>query len=186
MNKLIFGMDYLNIVQGYGSGWTHGKQLDYPIDVMGKDTAGRDFFSCPCDSMTVKRIYGVGGNGVNTIWLTSDSPVDLANGNTSTVTIMFTHPEDDDLSKLKVGQTFKRGEKMFREGNDGYKQGLSTGNHLHISVALGNFVSPYGWYQNKNGAWDICGKPIKPEDAFFISKETRIINNFGLKFKLAE
>lgn len=184
MNKLIFGMDYLNIVQSYDGKFTHYKQMDYPIDVMGRDSAGRDWFWCPCDQVTVKRVYGVGTQGVNTVWVESDTPVDLADGTCDIVTIMFVHPEDDDMSRLKVGQCFCRGERMFREGNDGSKLGLSTGNHLHISVAKGKFVPPYGWYQNKNGAWDILGKPIKPEQSFYVDQtKTKVINTCGLNFK---
>lgn len=183
-NYLIYPTKIMSITQNYTDNFSHkpnsdGKPIyDYPIDENCGST-GRDYFYCPCDEVEIKRIYGVGSSGANTIWLQSTSKVVFANGEEDYCTILVTHPNDDTLKPLKVGETFKRKEKMFLEGKDGN----ATGNHFHISVAKGKFV-PTGWKKNNLGAWCITGKPIKPEEAFFIDREfTTIKKTAGLKFK---
>lgn len=183
-NYLIYPTKIMSITQNYTDNFSHkpnstGKPIyDYPIDENCGST-GRDYFYCPCDEITIKRIYGVGASGANTIWLQSTSKVVFANGEEDYCTILVTHPNDDTLKSLKVGQTFKRKEKMFLEGKDGN----ATGNHFHISVSKGKFVYS-GWKKNNLNAWCITGKPIKPEEAFFIDREfTTIKKTAGLKFK---
>ena len=183
-NYLIYPTKIMSITQNYSDNFSHkpnstGKPIyDYPIDE-NCGTTGRDYFYCPCDEVEIKRIYGVGSSGANTIWLQSTSKVVFANGEEDYCTILVTHPNDDTLKSLKVGQTFKRKEKMFLEGKDGN----ATGNHFHISVSKGKFVYS-GWKKNNLGAWCITGKPIKPEEAFFIDREfTTIKKTAGLKFK---
>lgn len=183
-NYLIYPTKIMSITQNYSDNFSHkpnstGKPIyDYPIDE-NCGTTGRDYFCCPCDEVEIKRIYGVGSSGANTIWLQSTSKVVFANGEEDYCTILVTHPNDDTLKPLKVGQTFKRKEKMFLEGKDGN----ATGNHFHISVSKGKFVYS-GWKKNNLNAWCITGKPIKPEEAFFIDREfTTIKKTAGLKFK---
>ena len=97
------------------------------------------------------------------------------------VTIMVIHPNDDTLSKLKEGQKFKRGEKMFLEGNDGN----ATGYHFHISAATGKFTGS-GWTQNSKSSWVLSttGKTIKPEQAFWVDDTfTTIKSAGGITFK---
>ena len=182
-NYLIYPTKEMRITQSYKGSYSHsgnynGKPADYPIDEACSGT-GRDYMYCPCDSMVVKRIYGVGGGGTNTIWLESTEKVVMPCG-TDYVTIMVIHPMDDDLSKLKVGQVFKRGEKMFREGTDGN----ATGNHFHMSVGKGKYRN--GWTQNTKGKWviDTASGAITPEQAFYIDKEfTKVSNKASLSFK---
>ena len=183
-NYLIYPTKIMSITQNYSDNFSHkpnstGKPIyDYPIDENCGST-GRDYFYCPCDEITIKRIYGVGSSGANTIWLQSTSKVVFADNTEDYCTILVTHPNDDTLKPLKVGQTFKRKEKMFLEGKDGN----ATGNHFHISVSKGKFVYS-GWKKNNLGAWCITGKPIKPEEAFFIDREfTTIKKTNGLTFK---
>ena len=183
-NYLIYPTKIMSITQNYADNFSHkpnstGKPIyDYPIDENCGST-GRDYFYCPCDEIVIKRIYGVGSSGANTIWLQSTSKVVFANGEEDYCTILVTHPNDDTLKSLKVGQTFKRKEKMFLEGKDGN----ATGNHFHISVSKGKFVYS-GWKKNNLGAWCITGKPVKPEDAFFVDLEfTTIKKTNGLTFK---
>lgn len=183
-NYLIYPTKIMSITQNYADNFSHkpnsdGKPIyDYPIDE-NCGTTGRDYFCCPCDEVEIKRIYGVGASGANTIWLQSTNKVVFANGEEDYCTILVTHPNDDTLKSLKVGQTFKRKEKMFLEGKDGN----ATGNHFHISVSKGKFVYS-GWKKNNLNAWCITGKPIKPEEAFFIDREfTTIKKTAGLKFK---
>lgn len=185
-NYLTYPTKVMNIKQGYTGDYTHGKHssgspADYPIDEACRD-GGRDYFYCPCDEMKIAHIYGFNNSKkTNTLWLQSTSKVNLANGSEDYVTILVTHPNDDDLSQLKEGQVFKRGAKMFREGNDGH----ATGYHFHIAVGTGKWLDP-GWVQNSNGSWvhKSTGIQLKPEQAFFIDKSfTTVKNAEGLSFK---
>ena len=151
---------------------------DYPIDEGGKD-GNRD----PCFArvdMVVKKIYGVGNRGTNTIWLESADKVKLANGTTDYITLMLTHPNDSDIGRLKVGMKIKSGEYICYEGADG-----ATGNHIHMSVGTGH-MSGSGWAQNANGKWvlTVTGTVLKPEQAFFLdAKQTTVLNCAGIAFK---
>ena len=60
--------------------------------------------------MKIVKIYGVGASGTNTIWLESTTKVDFADGTNDYITLLITHPNDDDLKRLKKGQTFTRGQ----------------------------------------------------------------------------
>lgn len=183
-NYLIYPCKTMNITQGYADSYSHaghinGTPKDYPIDEACADS-GRDWFYCPCDEMKVVRIYGVGKSGTNTIWLESTSEVITPAGK-DYVTILITHPNDDDLSKLAVGQIFKRGEAIFREGKDGN----ATGNHFHIAVGFGKTTGT-GWVQNTSGSWvhKTTGNQLKPEEAFYIDYSfTTAQNKRGLAFQ---
>lgn len=182
-NYLIYPTKKMYISQSYMGNYSHNKSSsgnpkDYPIDESCGST-GRDYFYCPCDEVIIKRIYGVGVSGTNTIWMESTTPVVLANNKISYVTIMVTHPNDDTLKNIKIGDKFTRGQAMFLEGNDGN----ATGNHFHISVSASKYVSG-GWQENNKGAWVIKGNPVKPEEAFFVDDDfTQIIDKKGLNFR---
>ena len=181
MNYLTYPTQVMNITQNHmdGNHLKHsiGRPWDYPFDEACEGT-GRSAFYCPCDEMKVVKIYGVGSGGVNTVWLESTGKVDTPVGS-AVVTIMVEHPEDEDLKKLKIGQIFKRGEQIFREGKDG-----ATGNHFHISVATGKIVGS-GWVNNGN-AYVIDtgnnGVPLRADHAFYIDG-VRIRNAAGYEFK---
>lgn len=159
---------------------SHGTPKSYPIDETCGDNK-RDYFYAPCD-VIIKRIYGVGNNGTNTIWLESKEKVIFADGTINYATIMVIHPNDDTLKSLKVNQEFKQGKSIFLEGNDGN----ATGYHFHIEVAKNKFseCSNSGWVKNSKNAWVLSGNTVKPEKAFWIDQEfTKIINSLGLSFK---
>ena len=128
--------------------------------------------------MKVVKIYGVGSGGVNTVWLESTAKVDMPAGR-AIVTVMVEHVEDEDLLALKIGQTFVRGERIFREGEDGV-----IGNHFHISVATGK-ITGAGWVSNGK-AYVIdtgdSGTPLRADHAFYID-DVRIRNAAGYQFK---
>lgn len=184
MQYLKYPTKTMQISQNYNGAYSHkdestGSPKAYPIDEA-CGTSGRDYFYAPCD-LTIKRIYGVGNKGTNTIWMQSDSKVKLSNGTESIITIRVTHPNDDDLKKYKVGQKFKQGAKMFREGKDGQ----ATGNHFHIEVNNCEFkkLSGNGWVQNNKGAWVTSPNSMKPEQAFYVDTAfTKIKSSAGLKF----
>ncbi len=185
MNYLIYPTKTVRITQNHLAGnhnaHAAGEPADYPFDEAGAD-GGRDWFYCPCDEVKITRIYGVGQSGVNTVWMKSVKPVTMPCG-AGYVTIMVEHPEDDDLSKIKVGQTFRRGDKMFREGGNGAGGAGTYGNHLHISAALGDLIGN-GWAENSRGAWVLraSGKALKADEAFFLDGQT-VIRSAGYTFK---
>lgn len=185
-NYLIYPTATMNITQGYGDGYSHapyssGVPSSYPWDEACSGS-GKDWFLCPCDEMKIVRIYGVGTSGTNTIFLESTSKVVFADGTENYCSLLIMHPDDSDLKRLKVGQIFKRGEKICQEGTDGF----ATGNHFHISAGKGKFKDPT-WIQNSKEQWDIntTGGRYKPETLFFIDKSvtTNIKNTQGLKFR---
>ena len=184
MNYLIYPIKIMNITQTYKNDFSHsrhtvGTPKDYPIDDNCGATGPNGYFYCPCDAMTVKKIYGVGSSSTNVLWLESTTPV-ITPTFTDYVTIMIGHIEDAELNKLKIGQTFTRKEPIAIEGKDGF----ATGEHFHIVVGRGKFKGS-GWVKNTNDIWVIntTGGSVKPEDAFFIDNTfTTIKNSAGLNF----
>ena len=174
----------MRITQNYLGKTSHyphtvGSPKDYPIDEGGKDT-GKDAIYCPCDKMKVKRVYGVGTGGTNTIWLESTEKVHFADGIRDFFTMLITHPNDADLKYIKVGQVFLRGQAITKEGSDG-----ATANHLHISGGKGKFKGN-GWKKNSKGKYvlDCTGGAYKPEQLFYIDPSfTTVMSKGGISFK---
>lgn len=173
----------MRITQNYNGstshyGHSHGAPKDYPIDEGGSD-GGRDPIYAPC-KLIIRRIWGVGTDGVNTLFCESANKVKLANGKTDYVSFQITHPNDSDLRRLKVWQTIAKGAVLCYEGTDG-----ASGNHIHLSVGRGK-LSGNGWVKNSRGKWVLTttGGTLKPEAAFFVDpKFTKIVNNGGINFK---
>lgn len=183
-NYLTYPFKEMHITQNYYGRTSHyphttGNIKDYPIDEAGTD-AGRDPFYCPCDEVIVKKIYGVGTRGTNTLWLESTSKCLLANGQQAYVTFMLIHPNDSDLRRLYIGQKFKRGQVVCYEGADG-----ATGNHIHLSIGMG-FMAEGGWSQSSSGKWVLrtTQGTIKPEQGFYVdTKFTKVYSANGIAFK---
>ncbi len=182
-NDLIYPFRFMRITQRYDGKTSHlphtrGIPPDYPIDEGGED-GGRDACYAVTDWI-VRRIWGVGTKGVNTLWVESASPVRLADGTRDFVTLQITHANDDDLRKLRVGQRLKKGSVLCREGADG-----ASGNHLHLSVGRGCFLGG-GWVKNTNDKWVLTttGGALKPEAAFFLDPNfTTVLDDGGLPFR---
>ena len=183
-NYLTYPCETMRITQSYIGTTSHlphttGSPKDYPWDE-GCVDGGRNYCYCPCDEMEVKRIYGIGTGGTNTLWLESTSKVIFADDTENYCTMLITHPNDDDLKKIKVGQKFKRGDKICREGADG-----ATGNHFHFSAGKGKF-NGNGWVRNTKGKYILTttAGQFKPEQLFFVDKSfTKIVNSKGIIFK---
>ncbi len=183
-NYLIYPCKTMRITQSYTGTTSHlphttGTPKDYPIDEGCSDT-GRDYIYCPCEGMKIKRIYGVGTGGTNTLWLESTEKVLFSDGTKDYCTMLIIHPDDADLKKLKVGQLFTRKEKICREGKDG-----ATAYHLHISAGKGKFKGN-GWTKNSKGKYVLSatGGAYRPEKLFFIDESfTKVISTKGLTFK---
>lgn len=183
-NYLIYPCKVMRITQNYNGKTSHyphtvGSPKDYPIDEGCKDT-GKDPIYCPCDEMVVKRVYGVGTRGVNTIWFESTTKVHFADGTRDYFTMLITHPDDNDLKNIFVGRHFKRGDKITLEGKDG-----ATANHFHISGGKGK-MKGNGWLCNSRGKYVLTttGGTFKPEKLYFIDpKFTKVMSKGGIAFK---
>lgn len=167
-NYMTYPMKYMRITCRYdqGSHKNHSynitdDKVDYPIDDGGKDS-GIDPIYCPCDEMKVTRVMGVGTTkATNTIWLVSTSPV-ITPTFIDYAYMSLTHPNDDDIKNIKVGDIYKRGEIICHEGMDG-----ATNNHVHLTCGKGYSDT---LVQNANGKCVIKGDSKKPEDVFFIDR----------------
>lgn len=164
-NYLTYPCKTMRISQRHDGGTSHARhKLDRPWDESCSD-GGRDWCYCPCNEMVIKRITGVGTGTVNTVFLTSTTPVLFADGTTDYVSMQITHSIDSDLRRLKVGQKFYRGEKICQEGGDGgYK------NHFHFSARKGQFNIDKCWTYYK-GAWCISTTNPDiptPDELFFL------------------
>ena len=183
-NYLTYPCKVMKITQNYNGKTSHyphtvGNYRDYPIDEGCGDT-GKDPIFCPCDEMVVKRVYGVGTRGTNTVWLESTTKVHFADGTRDYFTMLITHPDDKDLRGVVAGRRYKRWEQITFEGKDG-----ATANHLHISGGKGKYRGN-GWLCNSRGKYvlNCTGGAYKPEKLFFIDpKYTRVISKGGLVFK---
>lgn len=184
MNYAVYPCKTMRITQNYMGKTSHrphtvGKPKDYPVDEGCADT-GKDYICCPCDEMKIKRIYGIADKGTNTLWLESTGKVDFSDGTRDYLTLMITHPDDEDLKKLKVGDVFKRNEKITREGKDG-----ANAYHLHISAGKGK-MKGNGWVRNSKGKWVLTttNNAAKPENIFYLDTEfTKVLSSGSLKFK---
>lgn len=184
-NYLIYPCKVMRITQNYKGKTSHlpystGKPADYPVDEACEDS-GKSYMYCPCDKMTVKRVYGVGSGGTNTVWLESTEKVFFADGTTDYCTLLVTHPDDSALKNIRKGQVFTRKERLFTEGKDG-----ATGNHFHFSAGKGR-MSGNGWIKNSKGKWVLdCEKgAFPPEKLFYLDKSfTRTVKNGGLSFSV--
>ena len=182
-NYLVYPCKTMNITQGYVGNYSHephttGSPKDYPIDEACENT-GRSPMYCPCDNMKIKRIYT---GGSNTIWLESTSKCDLADGTKDYVVLMVTHPNDNDIKRLWVGQIFNRGDFICYEGTSGN----ATGNHFHFAVGKGKYKGN-GWVKNSKSKWVLTttNGSYKPEQMFFVDPKftTLVKKTQGISFK---
>lgn len=172
----------MSISQNYNQGnhkphWYGSKKNnDYPIDECCGD-AGRSPVYAPVD-MKILKIYGLNTTKTtNSIVLQTTSKVRTPKGD-KIVIMTLTHPEESDIKKLKVGQIIKKGSIICYEGKDG----IATGNHIHMTVGTGSYK---GFYKNDNGKWCFVETTInKPEEIFYVNtKFTTIKNSNGINFK---
>ena len=170
MEKPIYPLKNLRITQGYQEG-TH--RNSYAIDNAGLNNEIEDVYA-PF-SGTIKKIYE---EDANEVWLESDNPVEYPDGTIDYMTVLFAH--DNDISDLYVGKKVAQGKIFYQEGT----KGNAIGNHCHIECGKGKFIEP-GWIKNENGYYVIInGK--KPEECFWLKKDTNIIDDYGYTFQTLE
>ena len=173
----------MRISQGYNEGnhkrHTTCAQKDYPVDETYGAAGSGGYFIAPFDCKIVKKYDAVS----NYIWLTSTGKVRTPSGD-KIVSILIAHISASEFNDLKVGDTFKQGEKVVSEAVDAN----STGHHNHVCAGFGE-LSGTGWVKQVVGGnefWVLTTKEgtQKPEDVFYIDKfVTEIVDNAGIKFK---
>ena len=152
---------------------------DYPIDEGGRDTSKEAVYPA-CDEIIIKRVYGVGNRGVNTVFWESTSKVKFADNTEDYLCGFYIHSNDADLKKVKVGNKYTRNQVVCYEGTDG-----GVGMHTHMSFGKGK-LKGNGWIKNSNGKYVLycTGGAFKPEQILYVDKSfTKVINSGGLKFK---
>ena len=170
MEKPICPLKTMRITQGYNIG-THINS--FAIDDGGMDTNIENVYA-PFTGY-IKKIYT---EDANEVWLESASPVEYPDGTIDYMTVIFAHC--DDVSNLSVGQKISQGEAFYKEGT----KGNAIGNHCHLECGKGKFIEP-GWIKNENGYYVIInGK--KPEECFWLKKDTNIIDDYGYTFQTLE
>ena len=183
-NYAIYPFKNIRITQTYNGGTSHkphnsGSPKDYPVDEGGLN-GGKEACYCPCDEIIIRRVYGLGNGGVNTIFWESTTECDLADGTKDYLCGMFTHTVDSDLKGVKANSKFKRGQIVCYEGTDG-----GVGMHLHMSFGKGKLTGN-GWTCNSKGKYVLtCTHgTFKPEKILYIDKSFSTIKDTkGLKFK---
>lgn len=173
----------MRISQGYNEGnhkrHTTCAQKDYPIDETYGAAGSGGYFIAPFDCKIVRKYDAVS----NYIWLTSTDKVKTPSGD-KIVSILIAHISASEFNALKVGDTFKQGQKVVSEAVDAN----STGHHNHVCVGFGE-ISGTGWAKqvvNDSEFWVLTTKEgtQKPEDVFYVDKNiTEIIDSKGIEFK---
>lgn len=173
----------MRISQGYNEGnhkrHTTSIQKDYPVDETYGAAGSGGYFIAPFDCKIVRKYDAVS----NYIWLTSTGKVRTPSGD-KIVSILIAHISASEFNSLKVGDTFKQGQKVVSEAVDAN----STGHHNHVCAGFGE-LSGTGWAKQIVGGnefWVLTTKEgtQKPEDVFYIDKSvTEIVDNAGINFK---
>ena len=109
------------------------------MDFFGWDN-GLRIYDCPCYAPFSGEVVYTGNDHNMIYW--SSNPVRLVDGTLSHVSILVAH---SDTAPAAVGTTFVQGQLWYHTGN----YGQSTGDHLHMEVALGHVK------------WDTSGTHLK-------------------------
>lgn len=177
MQKAYFPMDVINLTQGYGSSsGTH--KLSYALDLAGKD-GGADKVYAPFNCKITKLYQPKDTiNHANTVWITSTEEVECANGYIGYLTMSITHPKE--ISKMKLGTTYKQGAVICTEG----MTGRAGGNHIHLELAKGKTA---GWSKKTSGSYTeyVITNKVKPEEYLFLKKGSTVKGDTykGTKYK---
>lgn len=163
----LFPMEWLYITQGMNGGLSHRNTK--AIDIVGKDRT-HEWAYAPFDCTLVWKDVK-SGNGL--CWQ-SDRPVLWANGTTDFVHFTMWHM--DDISAYRVGQKFKQGEKIYKEGTAGFV----TGVHIDLKVAKGKYPGGYPLLKNSFNAWYLRNE-VAPFDVFFINDTFIQVDKDGKK-----
>lgn len=107
------------------------------LDFLGWNSLGR-VYDCPCYAPFSGNVVYTGNDHNMIYW--SSNPVRLVDGTLSHVSILVAHSE---TAPGTVGTSYVQGQLWYHTGN----YGQSTGDHLHMEVALGHVM----WNQAGTG-----------------------------------
>lgn len=136
----IFPMECISISKPYSN-----SHLAWDITGSSANIETKDYWYAPCD-LKVLALFKRSDTGFyNTVYFgTCDSdgnqcPVLCEDDIERVLTFSCTHMDTSDLDEFGyyVGKVFHSGDKAYREGNEGWDEGNSTGNHVHMEVGLG-------------------------------------------------
>ena len=154
----VFGMEYMNISQGYGPG-TYSHQNNLAIDYIGKGS-GTDIVYAPFTC----RIVQYASDATNhIIWAESVDKVHFADGTLDYMTIMMAHKDDitEQIQWYKNGTIIKQGEPLYQEGMWHYPE-TATGNHVHVECGKGKCATKAAYWSQRITNY------VAPENAFFV------------------
>lgn len=153
----LFPMEYMYLSQGE-------HQL-YALDFLGWGASGR-VYNCPCYAPFSGSIVYTGNDHNMIYW--SDAPVRLVDGTLSDVSILVAHSM---TPPQVVGYHFNQGDiGWYYSGN----YGQSTGDHLHMEVALGHVMWDSTGYHldNPSHMWNVMAV-----------NDTFLINDLGFNWR---
>lgn len=153
----LFPLEYMYISQG--------EHHLYALDFLGWDSNGR-VYDCPCYAPFSGTIVFTGNDHNMIYW--SDNPVRLVDGTLSNVSILVAH---SDTPPPVVGYHYNQGDLWYHTGN----YGQSTGDHLHMEVALGHV------------RWDSSGQHLlNPSSMWNVMSvnDTTLVNDLGYNWRI--
>lgn len=135
----LFPLEYLHLSQG--------EHQQYALDFLGWGANGR-IYDCPCYAPFTGSVVYTGNDHNMIFW--SSNPVHCVDDTISNVTILVAH---SNTAPAGIGTTFLQGTLFYHTGN----YGVSTGDHLHMEVALGHVRwDPSGTHLlNPSHMWDV-------------------------------
>ena len=171
----LYPFEYMRITQRHDEGnhLAHWKPTtnysDKPWDEACQD-GGRSYF-VPQNDFKVEEKFGSQASGYS-VRLASLFKLKMPYKDEPDILYLtLTHLNNDDYSKIQVGQIIHKGEKIIREGTSGQ----ASGNHFHVTANTGKY---YGCKQNSNGKWVFCyKKSLLPNEAFYVDTTKTIIIN---------
>ena len=153
----LFPLEYLHLSQGE-------HQL-YALDFLGWNSLGR-VYDCPCYAPFSGSVVYTGNDHNMIYW--STNPVRLVDGSLSHVSILVAH---SDTAPAGVGTSFVQGQLWYHTGN----YGQSTGDHLHMEVALGHVT------------WDSSGMHLNnPAHMYNVMAVNNTVIDYGMGFNWRE
>lgn len=155
----LFPMETINVTQGRNGQLSH-QGID-AYDLAGKDS-GIDTLYAPFSL----RVVWKDTNQATGIAVENTKQVLLANGELIAprcLCMLLWHK--DDISGLKVGDTFQQGQAFYSEGTKGW----ATGNHVHLELTKWRYDGSYPMFKANTGRWTLKGPGLNIEDCFYLN-----------------
>ena len=161
----MFPGDVLNVTQGAYKGYSHnGTYKQNAFDIVGNDAYRAPFTGT---------IHIVGG-AYNIVALISKDKVYYSDGTLDYMTVYMQH--DNNISDLVEGRVISQGTPYYHQGNAcPPREKYITGIHVHMWVNKGQEKLTYN---RDSGSGN-----VRPDKAFFISSNTKIVNKGGYSWR---